>query len=133
MSVLEYLVPWKVQDHSKRLFLKLVSLLVIKFLQLLSLKMPVNTLKMVKFMLLLCIMLLTPWSPTFPKSIVLDDLPQVKDIEDITKTCCVGKMLGESIDIRTIIARTKEYWKFCKGDVEYLCRHIIVSSHIPQY
>lgn len=43
--------------------------------------------------------------PTFPKfiRIVLDDLPPVqKDIEDLTKTYLVGKILGDSIDLRTI-------------------------------
>lgn len=43
-----------------------------------------------------------------------------KDIEDLTKTCLVGKMLRESFDIRTIIARTKADWKSHMRDVEYL-------------
>lgn len=59
--------------------------------------------------------------PTFLESIVLDDLPQVqKDNEDLIKTCLVGKMLGGSVDLRVIIARTKADWKFCNLDVNYL-------------
>ncbi|XP_010687069.2 uncharacterized protein LOC104901219 [Beta vulgaris subsp. vulgaris] len=29
-------------------------------------------------------------------------------------------MLGEPVDLRTIISRTRADWNFCKGDVEYL-------------
>ena len=41
-----------------------------------------------------------PPSPsTFPEAIILDDLSQVKkDIDDLSKSCLVGKMLGAPID-----------------------------------
>lgn len=38
----------------------------------------------------------------------VDDFPQVKkDVEDLSKSCLIGKMLGSPIDLRTIITRTK--------------------------
>ncbi|XP_048502750.1 uncharacterized protein LOC125498562 [Beta vulgaris subsp. vulgaris] len=56
-----------------------------------------------------------------PASVVLDELPQVKqDIVELTKSCLIGKMLSSVVDTRTIISRTKADWKFIKGEVEYL-------------
>lgn len=53
--------------------------------------------------------------------IPLDELPQVQqDIEDLSKSCLLGKILGDPLDMRTIISRTKADWKMVKGDVEYL-------------
>lgn len=63
----------------------------------------------------------TPGPPCILETIVLDELRHVKkDIKYSSKSCLVDKMLGDLIDMRTIISRTKENWKFCKGDVDYL-------------
>ena len=49
-----------------------------------------------------------PPPPSFPETIVLDDLPQVKqDIAELSKSCLFAKMLSAPLDIRTIRARTK--------------------------
>lgn len=51
----------------------------------------------------------------------MDDLPQVQeDIEELTKTCLLAKVLGDPLDLRTIISRTKADWRMVRGDVEYL-------------
>lgn len=44
-------------------------------------------------------------------------MPQVKDVEELSKSCLIGKMLGKPIDLRTIITRTEVEWKFCKGEI----------------
>lgn len=62
-----------------------------------------------------------PGPSSFPEAIILDDSPQLQqDIVDLSQSCLVGNMLGEPVDMRTIISRTREDWNFCKGDVEYL-------------
>lgn len=49
-----------------------------------------------------------PRPPTFPKSVVLDDLPQVKiDIEELSKSCLFAKIMSVPLDVRIIRARTK--------------------------
>ena len=58
---------------------------------------------------------------TFSNQPSLDELPQVQlDIEELSNTCQIFKMLGEPLDLCTIISRTKADWKMVRGDVEYL-------------
>ncbi|XP_048492969.1 uncharacterized protein LOC125493553 [Beta vulgaris subsp. vulgaris] len=50
----------------------------------------------------------------------MDELPQVQqNIEELTKTCLFGKILGDPLDMRTIISKSKADWKMVRGDVEY--------------
>ena len=49
-----------------------------------------------------------PGPPSFPEALILDDLHQVQlDIVDLSQSCLVAKMLGEPVDLRTIISRTR--------------------------
>ena len=62
-----------------------------------------------------------PGDAAFPESVVVDYLSQIqKDIEELSKSFLVGKMLGEPLDVRTIVSRTKAEWKFVKSDIEFL-------------
>lgn len=38
-----------------------------------------------------------------------------KDIEELSKSCLLGKMLGEPLDVHTIVSRTKAEYIFVKG------------------
>lgn len=60
-----------------------------------------------------------PHPHSFPEATVLDSLPQ-KDIFELSRSCLLGKMIYASLDLRTIIVRTKVHWKIIKGDVDYL-------------
>lgn len=45
-----------------------------------------------------------PGPSTFPEAIIFDDVTQVKkDIDDLSKTCLVGKIMGAVVDLRTIM------------------------------
>ena len=60
-----------------------------------------------------------PSDAAFPE--VVDELSQVqKNIEELSKSCLLGKMLGEPLDVLTFVSRTKAEWKFVKGDIEFL-------------
>ena len=49
-----------------------------------------------------------PSDAAFPEVVVVDEFSQVqKDIEELSKSCLLGKMLGEPLDVRTIVSRTK--------------------------
>lgn len=49
-----------------------------------------------------------PPAPTFPKVVILDNLPHVQlDIAELSKSFLIGKMLSAPVDLRTIIARSK--------------------------
>ena len=62
-----------------------------------------------------------PPEASFPEAVIVDELSQVqRDIQELSKSCLIGKMLGEPLDVRTIISRTKAEWKFVKGDIEFL-------------
>ena len=51
---------------------------------------------------------------------IMDELLQVQpDIEEFTMTCLFRKILGDPLDVRTIISKTKANWITVRGDVEY--------------
>lgn len=54
--------------------------------------------------------------------IVVKDLPQVQgDINMLTNSCLLGKILGELLDFKVIIAKTRSDWKnLIKWEVEYI-------------
>lgn len=54
--------------------------------------------------------------------IVVKDLPQVQgDINMLTNSCLLGKILGEPLDFKVIIAKTRSDWKnLIKWEVEYI-------------
>lgn len=53
---------------------------------------------------------------------VMEDLPQVQgDIKLLSQSCLLGKILGEPLDFKIIIAKTRADWKnIIKGNVEYI-------------
>ena len=49
-----------------------------------------------------------PTGVAFPEVVVIDELSKVqRDIEELSKSCLIGKMLGEPLDVHTIISCTK--------------------------
>lgn len=79
----------------------------------------------------------TPFPTIFPQFKILDDIPQVqKDIKELSKSYLVGKILGALVDLCTIVSRTKAYYKFVKGNTEYLemrNKWIMVGFANPNY
>lgn len=51
----------------------------------------------------------------------MGDLPQVQvDMSELSDLCHLGKILGNPLDLKTIITKTIIDWKVVRGDVEYL-------------
>ena len=62
-----------------------------------------------------------PADVAYPEVVIVYEVLQVqRDIQELSKSCLIGKMLDEPLDMCTIISRTKVEWKFVKGDIEFL-------------